>query len=74
MEISPEDAATTDVLGFTRDGSALLLLSSLDANASRLVRHDLASGEQQSWRPTPRTTWAGSGSIRGPWNRRRSPS
>jgi dipeptidyl aminopeptidase/acylaminoacyl peptidase len=47
MEISPEDAATTDVLGFTRDGSALLLLSSVDANTSRLVRHDLASGEQR---------------------------
>jgi len=47
LEIPPEDAATTEVLGFTRDGSALLLISSLGANAGRLVRHDLASGEDR---------------------------
>ncbi|MDP9393082.1 MAG: prolyl oligopeptidase family serine peptidase [Actinomycetota bacterium] len=46
LDIPPDDAATTDVLGFTRDGSAVLLASSLDANAARLVRHELATGEQ----------------------------
>ncbi len=46
LTVPPDDAANTDVLGFTRDGSAVLLLSSLDANTTRLVRHDLASGEQ----------------------------
>jgi dipeptidyl aminopeptidase/acylaminoacyl peptidase len=47
LTIPAEDAATTEVLGFTRDGSALLLISSLGANAGRLVRHDLARGEQR---------------------------
>ncbi len=46
LTVPPDDAANTDVLGFTRDGSAVLLLSSLGANTTRLVRHDLASGEQ----------------------------
>ncbi len=44
LEVPPDDAASTDVLGFTRDGSALLVLSSIDANATRLERHDLAGG------------------------------
>lgn len=44
LEIPPDDAATTDVLGFTRDGRALLLLSSVGANTARLVRRDLVSG------------------------------
>src|SRR3954471_15922546 len=46
LEIPPDDAASTDVLGFTRDGSALLVLSSMDANATRLERHDLATGDR----------------------------
>ncbi|MDP9417209.1 MAG: prolyl oligopeptidase family serine peptidase [Actinomycetota bacterium] len=46
LTVPPDDAANTDVLGFTRDGSAVLLLSSLDANTTRLVRHDLTTGEQ----------------------------
>ncbi len=46
LEIPPDDATTTDVLGFTRDGSAVLLLSSIDANSTRLVRHDLTTGEE----------------------------
>src|SRR3954468_10410054 len=46
LEVPPDDAASTDVLGFTRGGSALLVLSSIDANATRLERHDLASGER----------------------------
>jgi dipeptidyl aminopeptidase/acylaminoacyl peptidase len=47
LEISREDAATTSVLGFTRDGSALLMVSSLGVNAGRLLRVDLSSGEEQ---------------------------
>ncbi|WP_198954480.1 S9 family peptidase [Kineosporia sp. R_H_3] len=49
LEVPPDDAASTDVLGFTRDETggpgALLLMSSIDANATRLQRHDLATGE-----------------------------
>lgn len=48
LAIPPDDAATTDVLGFTRadDGGpgALLLLSSIDGNATRLERRDLTDG------------------------------
>ncbi|HSR23660.1 MAG TPA: S9 family peptidase [Candidatus Eisenbacteria bacterium] len=36
--VGQEDALTTAPLGFTADGSALLMLSSRDANTSRLVR------------------------------------
>jgi dipeptidyl aminopeptidase/acylaminoacyl peptidase len=46
LMVAPEDVATTDVLGYTRDGSALLMLSSVDANTARLVRLDLASGAE----------------------------
>ena len=46
LTVPPDDAAGTDVLGFTRDGSALLMLSSIDANATRLERHDLVTGER----------------------------
>lgn len=46
LTIPADDAATTDVLGFTRDGSTLLLTSSIGANASRLVRHELATGAE----------------------------
>jgi dipeptidyl aminopeptidase/acylaminoacyl peptidase len=49
LEVPPDDAASTDVLGFTRaeDGGpgALLLLSSIGGNATRLERRDLVSGE-----------------------------
>ena len=45
-QIGPQDVATTSVLGYTRDGSAMLLISSLDVNAGRLVRLDLATGEE----------------------------
>jgi len=46
LMVAPEDVATTDVLGYTRDGSALLMLSSVDANTARLVRLDLATGAE----------------------------
>jgi dienelactone hydrolase len=47
LVIPPDDASTTDVLGFTRDGSALLVLSSIGVNATRLERHDLVTGERR---------------------------
>jgi len=43
LEIPPEDAATTGVLGFTRSGG-LLVLSSVGVNATRLERHDPETG------------------------------
>jgi dipeptidyl aminopeptidase/acylaminoacyl peptidase len=47
LQVPPEDAATTTVLGWTRDGSAMLMLSSLEANTARLVRVDTTTGTQQ---------------------------
>ena len=46
LVVPPDDAESTGVLGFTRDGSALLVLSSLGVNATRLERHDLATGDR----------------------------
>lgn len=46
FDISAEDVAATDVVGFSRDGSAAFILSSVDANAARLIRVDLASGAE----------------------------
>ena len=46
LEVPPDDAESTGVWGFTRDGDALLVLSSIDVNATRLERHDLATGER----------------------------
>ncbi len=42
------DAAdgTPDLAGFTPDGAALLAITSADANAARLVRYDVATGER----------------------------
>ena len=48
LEIPQADSANTDVLGFTRDGQAMLLLSSLDSNTTRLIRRDLASGAEET--------------------------
>lgn len=44
LQVPPDDAAMTDVFGFTRTG-ALVLRSSIGGNAARLERHDLATGE-----------------------------
>jgi dipeptidyl aminopeptidase/acylaminoacyl peptidase len=46
LEIAPEDVATTGLAGFSRDGTAAYLLSSIGANASRLLRVDLATREE----------------------------
>ena len=46
LEIPADDAAGTDVLGFTRAGDGLLLTSSVGVNATRLLRRDLATGAE----------------------------
>lgn len=46
LQIPADDAAGTDVLGFTRAGDALLIATSVGVNATRLVRHDLATGAE----------------------------
>ena len=44
---SPEDALGSGPLSFSRDGGRLHLLDSRDANAARLVRLDLTSGDRE---------------------------
>ena len=44
LRIPAEDAESTDVLAFSADGGSLLLATSIGAEASRLVRTDLATG------------------------------
>jgi dipeptidyl aminopeptidase/acylaminoacyl peptidase len=44
LEAPHEDALGTAPLAFSEDGRHLLVISPLDANASRLVRYDVASG------------------------------
>jgi dipeptidyl aminopeptidase/acylaminoacyl peptidase len=46
LEVPPDDAESTGVWGFTRDGEGLLVLSSIGVNATRLERHDLSTGER----------------------------
>src|SRR5207302_10289471 len=43
LEVDSDDALGTAPIGFTADGNSLYLLSSVDANASRLPRVDLVS-------------------------------
>jgi dipeptidyl aminopeptidase/acylaminoacyl peptidase len=45
IDVPAEDALATGPVTFTQDGKALWLLSSMDANAGRLLRHDLTTGE-----------------------------
>lgn len=45
-QVDPADVATTSVLGYTRDGSAMLMITSEGVNAGRLVRIDTETGEQ----------------------------
>ncbi len=46
LEIPADDAASTGVMGFTRSG-AVLVLSSIGVNATRLERHDLDAGTRE---------------------------
>jgi dipeptidyl aminopeptidase/acylaminoacyl peptidase len=41
LDVDSDDALSTAPIGFTADGNSLYLLSSVDANASRLLRVDL---------------------------------
>ncbi len=45
-QVGPDDVAGESVVGFPRSGGSLVLLSSRDANATRLLRVDLASGAE----------------------------
>jgi dienelactone hydrolase len=47
LALSSDDALSTGPIGFTRDGKAMYLQSSVDANAARLVRRDIDTGEQE---------------------------
>jgi dipeptidyl aminopeptidase/acylaminoacyl peptidase len=44
LEVPPEDAETTGPLGFTKDGTAMYLQTSVDSNTGRLVKMDIATG------------------------------
>jgi dipeptidyl aminopeptidase/acylaminoacyl peptidase len=46
-QFGQEDALTSGPAGFTADGKGLYLLTSKDVNAGRLVRLDLATGEEE---------------------------
>jgi dipeptidyl aminopeptidase/acylaminoacyl peptidase len=46
LEVPAEDANTTSPVGFSRDGNTLYVVSSLSANAARLVSVDLATGKE----------------------------
>jgi len=43
LDVDSDDALGTAPIGFTADGNSLYLLSSVDANASRLLRVDLST-------------------------------
>ena len=45
LAVGPEDALTTDVIGFTHDGGAIFLVTSKGANAARLLRMDVDTGD-----------------------------
>ena len=47
LSVGTDDALSTGPVAFTADGNSLYLSSSLGANAARLVRLDLASGETE---------------------------
>jgi len=47
LEIGQDDALTTEPLAFTADGQGLWLVSSVGANAGRLVKLDLATGDTE---------------------------
>jgi dipeptidyl aminopeptidase/acylaminoacyl peptidase len=47
LDIPADDAMGTGSVAFSRDGSSVLMSSSIDANAARLLRLDLATGDQE---------------------------
>ncbi|WP_052667719.1 alpha/beta hydrolase family protein [Nitriliruptor alkaliphilus] len=54
LEVGHEDALGTGPIAFDRDGGNLLCISSVGANASELVRIDLAKGDQDVIAADPR--------------------
>jgi dipeptidyl aminopeptidase/acylaminoacyl peptidase len=54
LQVGPEDALGTSPVAFSRDGHHLIMVSSQDANAARLVRLDLADGDRQVIYADPR--------------------
>jgi dipeptidyl aminopeptidase/acylaminoacyl peptidase len=57
LDVDSDDALGTAPIGFTADGNGLYLLSSVDANASRLLRLDLSAPVEEqpgspSWKAT----------------------
>jgi dipeptidyl aminopeptidase/acylaminoacyl peptidase len=54
LSVGFDDALNTGPIGFTGDGAGLYLLSSVDANAGRLVRLDLATGTTEVLAEDPR--------------------
>jgi dipeptidyl aminopeptidase/acylaminoacyl peptidase len=59
LAISAEDALTSGPVAFSEDGQSLLALSSVGADTGRLVRLDLATGEQQVLAEDPDADVAG---------------
>ena len=53
LDVPADDALSTAPLAFTRDGQSLWVLSSVDANASRLLRYDLTTGQARTVRSDP---------------------
>jgi dipeptidyl aminopeptidase/acylaminoacyl peptidase len=47
LAIPADDATASDVITFSADGRSLLAVSSIDANTSRLIRIDLATGDTE---------------------------
>ncbi|MBV8958051.1 MAG: S9 family peptidase, partial [Actinobacteria bacterium] len=47
LSVDMEDGLSTDIVGFTKDGTGLYMQTSAGANATRLFVLDLASGEQK---------------------------
>jgi dipeptidyl aminopeptidase/acylaminoacyl peptidase len=54
LQVGPEDALGTSPVAFSRDSNHLIMVSSQDANAARLVRLDLADGDRQVIYADPR--------------------
>jgi dipeptidyl aminopeptidase/acylaminoacyl peptidase len=46
LEVDADDALSTDPVGFTADGTELILKTSLGSNAARLIKIDVATGQQ----------------------------
>jgi dipeptidyl aminopeptidase/acylaminoacyl peptidase len=59
LTIPADDAPATDVLAFTGDGRSLLAVSSLGTDTGRLVRTDLASGQDEVLLEDPEADVAG---------------